>query len=89
MNGRDELKRTWIDQYVVIQSAAPELARFAEKVGRVVTINENGKCLVDFQDGGWYDICPEALAHCLNQEIASAAFNSTNSTMPRIPVRQS
>ena len=53
---QDELRKHWIDQYVKVNEARPELKRFAGIVGRVVTINYNGKALVDFQDGGWYDI---------------------------------
>jgi hypothetical protein len=39
-----------------VTSARAELQRFAGIVGRVVTVNYNGKALIDFQDGGWYDI---------------------------------
>ena len=42
----------------------PELKRFLKRhdkpaedlLGRVITVNYNGKAVVDFQDGGWYDI---------------------------------
>jgi DNA-binding Lrp family transcriptional regulator len=52
----DQLRKEWIDQYVTVTSARAELQRFAGIVGRVVTVNYNGKALIDFQDGGWYDI---------------------------------
>jgi hypothetical protein len=50
------LKREWTDQYVVVNPERPELKRFQGHVGRVVTVNWNGKAIVDFADGGWYDI---------------------------------
>ncbi len=52
----DELRSEWIDQYVMIKADRPELRRFHGIVGRVVTVNYNGKAVIDFQDGGWYDI---------------------------------
>ena len=52
----DDLRRQWIDQYVVVNTDRPELKRFGDTVGRVVTVNYNGKALIDFQDGAWYDI---------------------------------
>jgi len=52
----DELRSQWIDQYVVVNPDRLELKRFGEAVGRVVTVNYNGKAIVDFQDGAWYDI---------------------------------
>jgi hypothetical protein len=52
----DELTREWTDQYVTVKPECPELQRFAGIVGRVVAVNWNGKALIDFQDGGWYDI---------------------------------
>jgi hypothetical protein len=52
----ETLKREWTDQYVEINPERPELRRFEGIIGRVVTVNWNGKALVDFQDGGWYDI---------------------------------
>jgi hypothetical protein len=52
----EELKRAWTDQFVEVNAERPELKRFAGIVGRVITVNYNNKALVDFQDGGWYDI---------------------------------
>src|SRR5262249_23292095 len=52
----EALRREWADQYVEVNAQRPELARFAGLVGRVITVNWNGKALVDFADGGWYDI---------------------------------
>ncbi|MBI2803389.1 MAG: hypothetical protein HYX68_00215 [Planctomycetes bacterium] len=53
---KDVLRNGWIDQFVKVNEERPELKRFAGVVGRVVSVNYNGKALVDFQDGAWYDI---------------------------------
>ena len=52
----EAIKREWTDQYVRVNPQHPELKRFEGIVGRVVTVNWSNKALVDFQDGGWYDI---------------------------------
>lgn len=60
----ERLKSEWTDKYVVIDSPAPELARFAKTHGQVKTVNMNGRCLVEFDQFnniGWYDIDPSAL----------------------------
>ncbi|MFM7138139.1 MAG: hypothetical protein ACKO1M_13885, partial [Planctomycetota bacterium] len=60
----ERLKADWTDKYVVIDSPAPELARFAEATGIVKTVNMNGRCLVEFDqynNVGWYDIDPACL----------------------------
>ena len=60
----DQLKSEWTDKYVVVNSRAPELARFASTTGQVKTVNMNGQCLVEFDQYnniGWYDIDPSAL----------------------------
>jgi hypothetical protein len=60
----ERLKSEWTDKYVVINSPAPELARFAKTHGQVKTVNMNGRCLVEFDqynNVGWYDIDPSAL----------------------------
>jgi hypothetical protein len=56
----EELTREWTDQYVTVKPDCLELQRFAGIIGRVVTVNWNGKALIDFQDGGWYDITASA-----------------------------
>jgi hypothetical protein len=56
----EALKQEWTDQYVLVNAERPELKRFAGIVGRVVTVNWNNKAVVDFQDGGWYDITAAA-----------------------------
>ena len=67
----DQLRDEWIDQYVMVRPDRPELQRFQGIVGRVVTVNYNGKALIDFQDGGWYDIT--ASTECLTKLDAAEA----------------
>lgn len=59
------MKRQYTDKYVVVDAARPELARFRDVVGRVKTVNMNGRALVEFDEYhlniGWYDIDPEFL----------------------------
>ena len=60
----ERLKSEWTDKYVVVDSPAPELARFAKATGLVKTVNMNGRCLVEFDqfnNVAWYDIDPAAL----------------------------
>jgi hypothetical protein len=84
----EELKREWTDQYVEVNPERPELKRFAGVVGRVVTVNFNNKALVDFQDGGWYDINASAeYLRKLDPAVAKAKFKSLNSALP-IPEKQ-
>jgi len=60
----ERLKSEWTDKFVVIDSPAPELARFAQATGVVKTVNMNGRCLVEFDqynNTAWYDIDPAYL----------------------------
>lgn len=52
----EALKAEWTDKYVQVNPDRAELKRFVGRVGRVVTVNFTGKALIDFADGGWYDI---------------------------------
>jgi len=80
----EELKRQWTDKFVQVNADLPELKRFAGIVGRVVTVNRNGKAIVDFQDGGWYDV--SASADCLivvSPEAAKGKYDAgANSAQP-------
>jgi hypothetical protein len=67
----EELKRTWTDRLVKPHPDRPELQRFAGRVGRVVTVNWNGRALVDFQDGAWYDV-PASADHLILVDPAEA-----------------
>jgi hypothetical protein len=85
----DELRLEWIDQYVVVNLEHPELKRFGDTVGRVVTVNYNGKALIDFQDGGWYDIAASTeFLRKLDSEEGKKKYKNVNSAQP-IPDRQS
>lgn len=59
----EKMKREFTDKYVLVDSTRPELARFRDVVGRVKTVNMNGRFLVEFDEYhvniGWYDIDPE------------------------------
>jgi hypothetical protein len=85
----DALKREWTDQYVEINPERPELKRFAGIVGRVVTVNYNNKALVDFQDGGWYDITasPEYLRK-LDPASAKAKYDAKVNSAQPFPEKQ-
>ena len=84
----DALKAEWTDQYVKVNATKPELARFADRIGRVVTVNWSGRAIVDFGDGGWYDIT--ASADCLTKVSADEAKGKydpkANSAQP-LPAR--
>ena len=59
----EELKRRWTGRAVRVRDAAGPLARFAGRVGRVRTVNMNGRALVQFEgpDETWFDLDPRAL----------------------------
>jgi hypothetical protein len=82
-------KREWTDQYVEVNAERPELARFRGVVGRVITVNRSYKALVDFQDGGWYDIAatPECLTK-LDPAVARAKYDSTVNSAQPYPAKQ-
>src|SRR6516225_8950360 len=96
----DELRHEWTDQFVKVNVSCltghPELKRFVKRhdkpeedlIGRVSTVNYNGKAIVDFQDGGWYDIT--ASDDCLakvDPAEGKAKYKNLNSAQP-IPEKQ-
>ncbi len=84
----EELKREWTDQYVQVKPERQELQRFAGIVGRVVTVNYSGKALIDFQDGGWYDVtASEEFLTKLDKAEGAAKYKNVNSAQP-IPEKQ-
>ena len=84
----DELRQAWIDQYVMVKPERPELKRFAGIVGRVVTVNYNGKALIDFQDGAWYDIsASEEFLTKIDPAEGKAKYKNVNSAQV-IPEKQ-
>jgi hypothetical protein len=59
----EQMKRQYAGKRVLADARRPELTRFAGMSGRVVTVNHNGRALVQFDgpDPSWYDIHPEFL----------------------------
>jgi hypothetical protein len=86
----EELKREWTDQLVEINPQRPELRRFQGIVGRVVTVNHNNKAVVDFQDGGWYDISASSeYLTKLDPAVAKAKYDAKVNSAQPIPDKQS
>jgi hypothetical protein len=85
----EALRREWTDQFVEVNPEQPELRRFAGIVGRVVTVNWNNKALIDFQDGGWYDITasPEYLRK-LDPAAAKGKYDAKANSAQPIPEKQ-
>lgn len=85
----EDLKNQWTDQFVEVNSDRPELQRFAGKVGRVITVNRGGRCLIDFADGAWYDITASTdYLKILDPATAKDKYDgSVNSAQP-IPEKQ-
>jgi len=84
----EELKRQWTDQYVRVKDR-PELRRFLNIIGRVVTVNYNGKAIIDFQDGGWYDIAAsEEYLTKVDPAEAKAKFDAKVNSAQPIPDKQ-
>jgi len=85
----EALKREWTDQYVTISPGRVELKRFEGIVGRVVTVNYNNKAVVDFQDGGWYDISASTdYLIKVDPAVAKAKFNAQANSAQPIPEKQ-
>ncbi len=83
-----KLQREWTDCFVQANEAIPELKRFAGRIGRVVTVNWNGKALVDFADGAWYDI-PADTEHLKRVDAEQAKnFDSKANSAQAHPERQ-
>jgi hypothetical protein len=59
----EQLKRQYAGKRVTADVRRPELTRMAGKKGRVMTVNCNGRALVQFDgpDICWYDIDPKFL----------------------------
>jgi hypothetical protein len=85
----EELQREWTDQYVEVNPEQPELKRFQGIVGRVVTVNHGLKALVDFQDGGWYDITASTdYLTKLDPATAKTKFDPKANSAQPIPEKQ-
>src|SRR5262245_28205301 len=83
----EALKREWTDQFVEVDADRPELTRFKGIVGRVVTINWNNRALIDFQDGGWYDVAVEFLRK-LDAAAAKGKYDPKANSAQPIPEKQ-
>jgi hypothetical protein len=59
----ENLKETYTGRTVMVEALRPELTRWANVPGRVITFNCNGRALVRFEgaDEAFYDIDPEYL----------------------------
>ena len=85
----EALRREWTDQFVQVKPDRPELKRFAGIVGRVITVNWNNKAVIDFQDGGWYDITASSdYLTKLDPAEAKAKYNATTNSAQPIPEKQ-
>jgi hypothetical protein len=84
----EQLKNEWTDQYVEADASRPELKRFEGRIGLVKTVNWNGKCLVDFADGAWYDIAPAFLKK-VDAEAAKGKYDASINSAQALPARQS
>jgi hypothetical protein len=85
----EALKNEWTDQYVTVNPERVELKRFAGIVGRVVTVNFNNKALIDFQDGGWYDITASSeYLTKLDPAEAKAKYDPKANSAQPIPDKQ-
>lgn len=86
----EALLREWTDQYVMVNPDRPELKRFVGIVGRVVTVNWSNRALVDFQDGGWYDITASTeFLTKLNPAEAKAKYDAKANSAQPFPEKQS
>ncbi len=83
------LRKHWTDRYITVHSEAPDLKRFAQKVGRVITVNAVGKAIVDFADGAWYDIpLADGALQIVVGEDSKTAFDTNANSAQAKPVRQ-
>lgn len=89
VGNNEALKKEWTDQYVSVNANQAELKRFHGVVGRVVTVNWNNKALVDFQDGGWYDITASSeFLTKLDPAEAKAKYNAKANSAQPVPDKQ-
>jgi len=85
----EQLKASWTDRYVRVRPGHPHYARFAGKVGRVVTVNYGGKAVVDFADGGWYDLpASDEYLEVVPAADAQDKFDPTANSAQKYPTRQ-
>ena len=87
----DALKREWTDKLVRVKpEVRADLTRFAGRVGRIVTVNYGGRAVVDFADGGWYDIADfAAVLEPVTDDAESKKYDATANSAQPFPARQS
>ena len=86
----DILKREWTDKLVRVKpEARADLERFVGRIGRIVTVNYSGRAVVDFADGGWYDIADfAAVLEIVNGEAEAKNYDATANSAQKFPARQ-
>lgn len=85
----EALKAAWTDKFVRVRDGLPEYARFAGRIGRVVTVNYGGRALVDFADGAWYDIpASEAFLVVVPVDDVKGKYDPTANSAQKLPTRQ-
>ena len=86
----DALKREWTDRHVRVRlGVRADLARFENRIGRVVTISYSGRAVVDFADGGWYDIADfAAVLEVVIDEADAKKYDATANSAQKFPARQ-
>lgn len=87
----DAWRTEWTDRFVRLKPGHPiEYARFAGKVGRVITVNYGGRAIVDFADGAWYDIPDFAtILESVTDPAEQKSYDPTVNSAQKNPVRQS
>ena len=89
-NAVDTLKREWTDKLVRVKpDARADLKRFVGRIGRIVTVNYSGRAVVDFADGGWYDIADfAAVLEVVNDGAEAKNYDATANSAQKFPARQ-
>jgi hypothetical protein len=82
----DALKKTWRDKFVRVKPGREDLKRFEGRTGRIVTVNYAGKAIVDFGDGGWYDI--DDFENAIEVVEGEVKFDTTANSAQKSPARQ-
>jgi hypothetical protein len=86
----ERLKAEWTDQFVRVKQGRPELERFVGKIGRVITVNFNGKAIIDFADGAWYDVsASDRFLERVSAEDAKGKYDPAMNSAQVVPERQS
>jgi len=86
----DAFKREWTDRLVRVKPGLrPDLLRFEGMVGRVITVNYNGKAILDFADGAWYDIFDfAAVLEEVTDEAERKKYDGSANSAQKLPGRQ-